>query len=152
MQKTHIVTFINAPREKVWDIMLSDATYRQWTAAFQEGSHFNGTWEEGTKMLFLGPSPVDGTEGGMVSMVKANRKHEFVSLETVAVYGEGKEDSESDMAKVWIGGTESYTFTDKEGGTELTVDVDIPEDYKEDMEASWKKGLAKLKEIAEAAA
>jgi uncharacterized protein YndB with AHSA1/START domain len=29
---------INAPKEEVWRAMLEDATYRQWTSAFEEGS------------------------------------------------------------------------------------------------------------------
>jgi len=31
---------INAPKEKVWDVMLTKETYDQWAGAFQEGSTF----------------------------------------------------------------------------------------------------------------
>lgn len=43
---------INAPKEKVWRTMLEDATYRQWTSAFGEGSSFVGDWNEGSKFSF----------------------------------------------------------------------------------------------------
>ncbi|MEX2593834.1 MAG: hypothetical protein WD426_13755 [Anditalea sp.] len=38
-QKLHFSKRINAPKEKVWDTMLKDETYREWTSAFTEGSH-----------------------------------------------------------------------------------------------------------------
>lgn len=33
---------IKASKEKVWDIMLSDKTYREWTKVFNPTSHFEG--------------------------------------------------------------------------------------------------------------
>lgn len=57
MEKIELKTFIKAPREKVWDIMLSNATYREWTSAFNPGSYFSGSWEQGSQILF-GVSPV----------------------------------------------------------------------------------------------
>jgi uncharacterized protein YndB with AHSA1/START domain len=35
---TQFKTLIDAPREKVWDILWADDTYQKWTAAFCEGS------------------------------------------------------------------------------------------------------------------
>ncbi len=140
--------FINVPREKVWDTMLSEDTYRQWSGAFHEGSYYKGSWDEGSKILFLGPNE-DGTEGGMASIVKENRLHEFISVQPVAEIKQGIEDSESDSAKQWLGGRENYTFADKDGGTELTIEMDVPESYEEMMEKMWDKALAKLKEISE---
>ena len=65
MKKLVFTTFIDAPRETVWDRMLAPATYERWTAAFAEGSRFEGSWAEGARIRFLGP---DGS-GGMVSMI-----------------------------------------------------------------------------------
>jgi uncharacterized protein YndB with AHSA1/START domain len=69
MEKLHFEILINAPRERVWDVMLADETYRDWTSAFHPGSYFKGDWSEGSKMLFLGPNE-DGSEGGMVSTIR----------------------------------------------------------------------------------
>lgn len=33
-QKLHFTITINAPKEKVWDTMLQDTTFREWTAPF----------------------------------------------------------------------------------------------------------------------
>lgn len=149
MEKIHIVTFISAPCKKVWDVMLSDATYRDWTAAFYPGSYYKGDWSEGSKILFLGPSPTGEGEGGMVSRIKENRLHEFISIEHLGIVSNGVEDTTSEATKGWAGAHENYTFTEKDGGTELTIDLDILESEKANMEEMWKKGLVKLKELAE---
>ena len=50
---------INAPKEKVWDILWNDATYKQWTSVFCEGNYVVSDWKEGSKIHFLSPN---GTE------------------------------------------------------------------------------------------
>ncbi len=149
MQKIHLTTFINAPREKVWNTMLEDATYREWTSVFSPGGYYKGSWETGSKILFVGTDPVTGLEGGMVSRIAENRLHEFVSIEHLGIVANGVEDTTSELAKKWTPAFENYTFAHKDGGTELTIDMDITEEEKEPMEEMWKKGLEKLKEISE---
>ncbi len=151
MQKIHLSTTINAPVKKVWDTMLQDATYRDWTGAFNPGSYYVGSWEKGADIRFLGPSPDGkGGEGGMISRIAENKPYAFVSIEHLGFVMDGKEDFTSDMVKAWKGAHENYTFTEKDGGTELVIDLDISESEKETMEAMWKKALARLKELAEA--
>lgn len=149
MQKIHFSILINAPREKVWDTMLEDATYRQWTTAFNEGSYYKGDWSEGSKILFLGPDPKTGTESGMVSRIKENRTHEFVSIEHLGIVMNGVEDTTSEEARKWSPAFENYTFTETDGGTQVSVDIDIQEEYKTMFEEMWKNALQKLKELCE---
>lgn len=150
MQKLHQSIFISAPREKVWDVMLSDATYREWTATFNPGSHYVGEWKTGSKMLFLGPDPEHpGAEGGMVSVIAEARKPEFVSVRHLGLYANGVEDTTSDAAKEWAPAFENYAFVERDGGTELLIECDIQEKYKDMFEDMWKKSLAALKELAE---
>lgn len=149
MEKLHFTTQINAPREKVWNTMLEDASYREWTAAFNPGSYYKGDWSEGSKILFLGPNPENGQEGGMVSRVAENRLHEFVSIEHLGIYSNGIEDTTSEEARKWAPAFENYTFIDKDGGTELQIDLDIMPDFKEEFTKMWENALVKLKELAE---
>jgi hypothetical protein len=51
--------------------------------------------------------------------------------------------------KQWAGSLENYTFKNKDGKTELLVDMDINDEYKEMFEGMWPKALQKLKEISE---
>ena len=148
MPTMHLTSFIKAPVKKVWDTMLNDATYRQWTHAFHPGSYYKGSWEQGSKILFLGPSE-SGDQGGMVAHIVENRPHEFVSIEMLGEVRDGKEDTTSEAVQMWKGAHENYTFTEKDGGTELSIDTDAPEDFMKMMEPMWEKALVKLKELCE---
>jgi hypothetical protein len=149
MEKLRQTIFINAPRERVWDVMLSDDTYRQWTSAFNPGSYYKGDWKKGSKIIFLGPNPDGSGEGGMVSRIRENRQHEFISIEHLGIVHNGVEDTESAEAKKWAPAHENYTFTAKNGGTELTIEMDIEAKEKQNFEKMWKDALSRLKKIAE---
>ena len=150
MEKLRKTIFIDAPRAHVWDVMLTDQTYRDWTTAFTPGSHFVGDWSQGSKILFVGPSPDGAGEMGMVSRIAENRPHEFISIEHLGIYRNGVEDTESPEAKKWAPAYENYTFAEKNGGTELTVEMDIDEAEQQTFATMWDAALARLKAIAEA--
>jgi hypothetical protein len=149
MEKLRKTVLINADRAKVWDVMLSDDTYRQWTSAFNPGSYFKGDWSQGSKILFLGPNPDGSGEGGMVSRIRENRPQEFISIEHLGILRNGVEDTESEEAKKWAPAYENYTFAEKNGGTELTIEMDIDAKERETFEKMWTDALARLKELAE---
>lgn len=149
MQKIHSSVFIDAPREKVWDILLGEASYTEWASVFSPGSYFKGSWEEGSKILFLGPNPDGSGEGGMVSRIKENRPHECISIEHLGTISNGVEDTTSEEAKKWALSYEKYTFVDKDGGTEVSVEMSTLDEYKTMFEEMWPKALQALKDLAE---
>jgi uncharacterized protein YndB with AHSA1/START domain len=150
MEKLRRTIFIDAPRAHVWEVMLADETYRDWTSAFNPGSYYKGDWSEGSKILFLGPNPDGSGEGGMVSRIRENRRHEFISIEHLGMLKDGVEDTESPMAKAWAPAYENYTFTESNGGTELTIEMDVPPSEQESFGALWADALSRLKTLAEA--
>lgn len=82
MKKLQFKVNINAPHEKVFDIMLgisNKSTYEQWTVMFNPTSTYEGTWEKGSKMLFIGIDE-KGEKGGMVSEVFENLPNRFISV------------------------------------------------------------------------
>ncbi len=151
MQKIHHSIFINAPVEKAWNTMLEDATYREWTAPFNPGSYYEGDWNEGSIIKFLGVDENgDAQMGGMYSRIAQNRPHEFVSIEHLGFVDlEGNIDTTSEEVKKWTPAFENYTFTEKDGGTEVSVELDSPDDHKEMFDEMWPRALLKLKEISE---
>ena len=149
MQKLHTSIFINASLKKVWHTMLDDAPYREWTKAFNPGSYYKGSWDEGSDIQFLGPSESGEGEDGMLSRIKENRPYEFISIEHIGLIKNGKVDTLSEEVKKWIPAFENYTFIEKNDGTELTVEMDIDEAYKEMFDEMWAKALQTLKELAE---
>lgn len=149
MQKLHFSIVINAPREKVWNTMLEDRSYREWTTAFNKGSYYKGDWSKGSKILFLGPDPKTGEEGGMVSRIAENKPYEFISIEHLGIINNGVEDTTSEEAKKWTPAFENYTFKEKDGGTEVIVDMDSTEEMAKEFEKMWPDALNRLKELAE---
>jgi hypothetical protein len=87
--------------------------------------------------------------GGMVSRIAENRLHEYISIEHLGMVNDGQEDTTSEAVKAWAGAHENYTFAEKNGATEILIDIDITEDFKEMFEGMWPKALQKLKELAE---
>lgn len=144
MKKIHSEITINASPETVWNVMLEDNTYRKWTSAFAEGSHYKGSWKQGEKMLFLDP---EGT--GMVSIIAELRPHEFISLEHIGIIQDGIEDTGSEDAKKWAPAFENYTFEEVNGKTKLSIDMDILDEFEEMFTEMWKNALKKLKVLSE---
>lgn len=149
MQKLHFSMLINAPKDKVWHAMLDDQPYREWTKAFNEGSYYKGSWEKGSKILFLGPDPNTGEESGMVSRIAENKPYEFISIEHLGIVQNGVEDTTSEAARKWAPAFENYTFNDKDGATEVLVDIDVEVEHAQMFNEMWPKGLRILKELAE---
>jgi hypothetical protein len=140
---------ITAPKDHVWKTMLDDATFREWASAFNPGTYFEGSWEQGSEIRFLGPDPETGKLAGMCSRVHESRPYEFVSIEHVGFIEDGKVDTTSDLVKQWAPAYENYTFQDKDGGTEVLVDLDVLEDFLPFYEDAWPKALRNLKALAE---
>ena len=53
------------------------STYEQWTALFNPTSTYEGSWEKGSKMLFVGVDE-KGEKGGLVSRIVENTPNQFV--------------------------------------------------------------------------
>lgn len=149
MQKLRFAATIDAPRQKVWDTMLQDATYRVWTSVFNpQGSWFEGDWAQGSTIRFLGPDE-NGQIGGMVSRIRESRPGEYVSIEHLGMIHDGQEDTTSDAVKEWTPAFENYTLVDKDGATDVIVDMDSDERHVQMFEEAWPRALQKLKELAE---
>lgn len=149
MQKLVFSITVDASRDKTWRAMLEDETYRIWTEAFMVGSHYVGDWSEGSEILFLGPGE-GGRMSGMVSRIEENRPHEFVSIEHLGILENGRKDTTSDVARSFAGTHENYTFRDKDGGTEVVVEMEASDQYAPMFREQWPKALARLKALAEA--
>lgn len=151
MEKLQFKVNIDAGASKVYDIMLgiSDkSTYEQWTALFNPTSSYEGNWDKGSKMLFLGVDE-KGEKGGMVSRIAENIPNQFVSIQHYGILKGDEEITEGAEVEKWANGLENYTFQQNEGTTTVTVDLDTTEDFIGYMNESYPKALEKLKEVSE---
>lgn len=148
MRTLHFSILIDTDRKKVWNAMLEDKTYREWTRAFYEGSYYEGSWKKGSEIRFLAKNDKGKLEG-MFSRIKDNIEYQFISIEHLGIVSDGKVDTTSDEVKKWASSFENYTFTDKGGKTEVLIDIQVDEDYIKMFEDMWPKALKRLKEICE---
>lgn len=145
MEKLKFKTTINATPEKVWDILWGDDTYGKWTSVFSEGSSAQTDWQKGSKVIFG-----DGNGNGMVSEVAERIDYKQMSFRHLGEVKGGVEDTTSERVQQWAGGLESYFLKDENGTTELTVELDMPDEFKDFFTDTFPKALQKVKELSEA--
>lgn len=156
MKKIQFKISINAPLARIYDYMLgisSKSTYEQWTSLFNPTSTYEGSWDKGSKILFIGVDE-NGEKGGMVSRIAENIPNRFVSIQHYGLLKADKEITEGPEVEKWANGYENYTFEEINGpdnyrGTTVTVDLDTIEEFLDYMNQHYPKALEKLKEICE---
>ncbi len=120
---------INAEPEKVWSVLWSDITYRQWTTAFTEGSFYEGTLEENNIVKFLDPK-----NNGMYSRVEKVIPNEEIKFLHLGEIYEGIE-----VAKEWGDATEAYFLEENDEGTLLKTVINTPEEFKSFLKKNFQK-------------
>ena len=151
MEKLHFSKEIKAPAEKVYKAMLGlddIKTYQQWTAAFNPTSSWEGSWEKGAKIHFIGTDE-NGKKGGMVSEVAENKPAEFVSIRHYGYLDGDQEITTGEEVEKWAGGHENYSFSENNGVTTLQVDLDTIDEYVDYFKKTYPKALDILKETVE---
>jgi uncharacterized protein YndB with AHSA1/START domain len=144
----HFSVLIQAPVEKVFSIMLEKETYQQWTAEFNPTSTYEGSWQKGAKMLFVGTNK-NGEKEGMVSRIREHVLNQFISIEHLGFVRGNEELTTGKEVEGWAGSLENYTFTNENGKTNLEVDLDSNEEFKSYFEEAWPRALQKLKTLCE---
>lgn len=151
MQKLIFKQVIKSSAQKVYETMLGlkdKSTYTYWTSAFNPTSTYEGSWDKGNKILFVG-TDANGKKGGMVSEIVENKPAEFVSIRHYGFLDGDKEITTGEQVEKWAGGHENYLFQENNGTTALTVEIDVIDEYIEFFMNTYPKALVKLKEISE---
>lgn len=149
MKKLRYEITINANREKVWQAVIGAKTYTEWTAPFNPGSYYEGGWNQGDKIRFLGADD-KGEIGGMLSQIEKSEHPSYISIKHYGQIVKGKEDTTSDEVKKWAPSYENYTFEKmSDNSTRFIAELDSADEWAAMMEEMWPNALKKLKEIAE---
>lgn len=152
MKKIQFHVRINKQATRVYDVMLgisNKSTYEQWTSLFHATSTYEGSWDKGSKILFVGTDE-KGEKSGMVSEIFDNIPNQFVSIRHYGLLKANVAITEGPEVEKWANGFENYSFEENNGITTVTVDLDTAEDFLDYMNQTFPKALAKLKEICEA--
>lgn len=145
MKRLHYEVSIEAPRDRVWEVLWSEETYGKWTAPFDEGSQAVSDWEEGGKVLFL-----NGKGQGMYSRILKKDPEEYMSFQHIGMVMDGVEQPVDDKVKEWTGAEENYRLEEHHGKTLLIVSVDTSAEDEKMMDNSMGPALQLVKELAEA--
>lgn len=145
MENLEYKIVISAPAKKVWETMLHEETYKQWVAKSWPDSFYEGKWNKGEQIRFIGP---DGS-GTLAEIVEA-KPYQRVFARHIAILGPGGvEDRTSDLAKGWIGITEEYVFAEHQGKTTLTASIKTNPQWRKMFDEGWPAALEELKMITE---
>ena len=138
---------INAPLEKVWEMLWNPEIYAEWTQFFSSGSVMKSDWKINGKTYFL-----DDSGDGMVSTIKTlNPPHEIV-FSHLGILKDGVEDVESREVQEWSGAEEKYFLRSvDENRTHLQAIVHTMQEYEVRMTNGFKNGFDKLKDLTEQA-
>ena len=152
MKKLQFTVHINAPVSKVYDSMLgisNKSSYEQWTAQFNPTSSYEGNWEKGSKMLFVGTDD-KGKKAGMVSEIIDMIPNQFVSIRHYGLVQNNIEITTGAQVEKWANGFENYSFKETDGATSVTVDLDTSKEFVDYMSKAFPNALKALKEFCEA--
>ncbi|MDQ0594873.1 uncharacterized protein YndB with AHSA1/START domain [Chryseobacterium ginsenosidimutans] len=136
---------IDAPKQKVWDVLWSAETYGEWTKFFSPGSRIKSDWKVDGKTYFL------NAEGeGMVSTIDSlDEPNQIIFKHLGMVDKNGVEDTESMEIKQWSGCFEKYILIDFAGKTKLHAEVQTEKEWHDHINTGFIKGLEVVKNLAE---
>ncbi|MGH1517700.1 SRPBCC family protein [Chryseobacterium sp. JK1] len=144
METLSYETIIDAPLQKVWDILWSPKSYTEWTQYFGPQSFMKTDWKVGGKTYFL------NQEGeGMVSTIDSLDEPNQVVFKHLGMIKDGVEDTHSKEVMEWSGCFEKYFLTNLEGKTKLHTEVQVEKEWQDHMDTGFKKGLELVKNMAE---
>jgi L-rhamnose mutarotase len=148
METIQFSILINADKRKVWNTMLDEKTYREWTKEFHEGSYYEGNWNKGSEIRFIALDD-KGAQQGMFSRIKDNIEYQFISIEHLGLINNGIVDTTSEEVKKWAPSFENYTFVETGNATTLKIEMQVETEYKSMFEEMWPRALNALKKLCE---
>ncbi|WGD34084.1 SRPBCC domain-containing protein [Olleya sp. YS] len=134
---------INASKEKVWNTLFTDRNYPKWVKVFAEGAYAKTDWKEGSSVDFLTPNG-----DGMFSKIHQKTPNKLMVFNHLGFIKEGKKVYD-EKSKAWENAKESYELIEKNGNTELYVNMDTTEEYIDYFDKTFPKALKKIKELSE---
>ncbi len=142
MKQMQFLIEINATKERVWDTLWQDETFRQWAGIIDPETYMAGELQEGNEVQFI--SAENGY--GVTSLVETLVPGEFLLFRHQA---DTQKNGQQEREKEWTGGAESYSLTEKDGATTLTAAFDVPSEMEDYFKVNYPKALERVKTLAE---
>lgn len=140
--KTYEIT-INSNRQHVWNIMLGENSYPQWTKGFSENPAVVGQWIQGAEIDFL-----DSDKGGTRAVLEVIDEPYRILAKHIAGIDKDRKIITEGMEN-WIGTTEEYVLVEDNGKTNLKINMHYHSDFEKMLDEGWPKCLELLKKLCE---
>lgn len=141
MKEMQFQVEINATKEKVWNTLWQDETFREWAGIIDPGTYMMGEMEKGNKIQFISANGY-----GVTSLVEELTPNEFLLLRHQS---DTQNSGTRERKKEWTGGRESYKLTEKNGVTTLAIVFDVPPKLEKYFMDTYPKALGRIKRLAE---
>ena len=139
MKLLEFKTQINATPEKVWEVLFTQDAYKKWASALNEGTYYEGNWEEGTTMRFL-----DADNNGMYNIVEKNIPNRELKMTHLGWIYDGVLTPQD-----WEDSTVSYILEPNENGTLLTGKVNSLDEFVDFFNSKYPQNFEKVKKLSE---
>lgn len=132
---------IPTEKDKIWQALWGDESYRSWAGVFYEGSYaISNQWEEGSTVLFLAPD-----KSGIYSIIGTHVPNEIMAFKHIGNVVNGEEQALDEESKKWTGTKEIYPLIKKANSNTLKVEIDILGEHLDFMKSKLPKALEKIK-------
>jgi len=139
---------INAPVEKVYSTMIDEASFIEWISVFSPNFSYKGSWEKGKTITYISPDK-NGSLNGMISRIEENIPNELIHIQPIGILEDGVEYLEGEKVEGLEEFYEKYTFSSKDGATEVMIETAVYEELEDYFGEMWPRALEKLKAICE---
>ncbi|HET8854878.1 MAG TPA: SRPBCC domain-containing protein [Salinimicrobium sp.] len=144
MKRKQYQSTLETSPEHLWEILWGNDTYPEWTSVFAEGSKAESDWQEGSRIKFL-----NADNEGMIAVIEKRKEPEIMNFRHIGMIDkDGHEDLESEKVKAFAGASENYTLRKKNGKTELTVEMDVDNEYEDYFDSTWPKVFEILRTLS----
>ena len=130
---------INASPDHIWEVLFTQDSQRIWDSAVNEGTYFEGNWEEGSTMKFLDPE-----NNGMYNFVTRNSQGKELAMKHLGWILDGALSPQN-----WEDSTVTYLLEPSENGTLLKVQVNSLDEFVDFFNSKYPQNLEKVKELSE---
>lgn len=141
MKELQFLIKIQSSKERVWETLWRDETFRDWANLIDPGTHMVGELKVGNEV-----QSISGNGYGVTSLVEKLVPGELLLLKHRA---DTQDSGTRERGKEWTGGEEQYSLAETDGVTTLTAAFDVPPELEEYFQVNYPKALERVKVLAE---
>ncbi len=145
MKQLTLSIIINASVKTVWENIVDLEKYKKWAIVFNKGSYFAGSWDQGSKILFLAPNKNNKLDG-TISEIYINEKHKRIGIRHHGYIDDNIQDTTSPEVLSWAPSHEDYFFEELDKKkTKFSIKLDTLEENYDEYTEIWPQALELLK-------